>query len=190
MKLPPQKYLLGGIGAAVALFLLSRKSGDGTALPKPAGPIDPWAPRDTARAGECDPVAKPGVLAFREWALARWGQRDGSPQNIVRACAEKPDEHQEGRAWDLMTTGLEHGQKIVDELTANDGELARRAGIMYLIWNREMWRAYPHAGMASGSWAPYSGASPHTDHIHFSFSRAGAAGQTSLYSALGGVANV
>ncbi|GKQ39634.1 hypothetical protein [Streptomyces sp. A012304] len=46
---------------------------------------------------------------------------------------------------------------------------------MYMIWNRRIWMANrPGAG-----WQPYRGANPHTDHVHFSFSWAGARKETS-----------
>jgi hypothetical protein len=54
-------------------------------------------------------------------------------------------------------------------------ELARRAGIRTIIYERRIWNA------GSRAWEPYTGKNPHTDHIHFGFSRAGGAGQTSLY---------
>lgn len=154
-------------------------------------PVEPYAPMETNQPGVCDPVAKPGVLLFRKWALGKWGEKPGSPQNIVRSCdVGGQSEHKEGRGWDLMTNSIDHGQAIVDALLAPDavtGEphgLARRAGIMYLIWDHKMWRAYAHSGHPQGDWQPYTGgeaASAHTDHIHFSFSKAGAAGTTSLY---------
>ncbi len=58
------------------------------------------------------------------------------------------------------------------------GAMAKRFGINYIIWNRQMWRAYdPGRG-----WAPYYGVSPHTDHIHFSFNWDGAYKRTSWWS--------
>jgi hypothetical protein len=154
--------------------------------------VDPYAPQETNHPGVCDPVAKPGVKLFRQWAIAKWGQHPGTakhptPENIIRECTSGTSEHEQGRAWDLMTLSKEHGQAIVDALLAPDPEtgephaLARRAGVMNLIWWKQMWRAYPYAGAPSGSWAPYTGPNPHTDHIHFSFSKAGADGLTSLY---------
>jgi hypothetical protein len=187
--------LIGAVvGAAVTAILSHREDGGGLVGPDPfdGAPVDPYAPQDTQKPDECDPTPKPGVLAFRKWALDRWGERPGSPQNISRDCAiGGQSEHKVGRAWDLMTNSIEHGQSVVDALLAPDpasGEphaLARRAGIMYIIWNHQMWRAYPHAGRPSGDWQPYTGGeSAHTDHVHFSFSKAGAAGETSLYPAL------
>jgi hypothetical protein len=187
--------LVVGLAAAVyALVRGLRNAGGGESdeleLELEHVPVDSYAPHDPATG--CDPTVKPGVRLFREWAIAKWGQREQppSPENILRGCDDKPDEHQVGRAWDLMTRSLEHGQSIVDALLAADPvssephALARRAGVMYLIWNRQMWRAYPWQGKPAGSWGPYSGASPHTDHVHFSFSQEGAAGATSLYDAL------
>jgi peptidoglycan hydrolase-like protein with peptidoglycan-binding domain len=56
--------------------------------------------------------------------------------------------------------------------------MAKRFGINYIIWNRQMWRAYDPAR----GWAPYYGVSPHTDHIHFSFNWDGAYKRTSWWT--------
>jgi hypothetical protein len=68
----------------------------------------------------------------------------------------------------------------------NRHAMARRLGIMYIIWNRQVWRAY----QSSSGWQPYSGSNPHTDHIHFSFSWPGARKQTTWWAAPTGSANV
>lgn len=161
------------------------------------GPPDPFngAPVDAYAALEseeaCDPSAKPGVLLFRQWVLDTWGERPGSPQNIVRGCdSGGASGHKQGKAWDQMTTDIAQGQAVVDALLATDAvgnphALARRAGIRYMIWNKQMWRAYPYAGAPAGSWSPYTGGeSAHTDHVHYSFSTDGADGLTSLYDAI------
>lgn len=170
--------LVGAILFGLLAFALRRRAPQ---LP----PVDAYAAHDPATG--FDPTPKGGAKAFRAWALKSWGERSGSPENIGRwDRVEKPSEHHEGRAWDLMTRDKAHGQAVVDALLAADpitGEphaLARRAGIMYLIWNRQMWRAYPWAGAPAGTWSPYAGHA-HTDHIHFSFSRDGGAGKTTLY---------
>lgn len=173
---PKIKWMLGILGGLFGVSMLGRAASAGTAVSS-SRPADPFSPHEPAGDGPVQ-SAQPGVLKFREFALARWGERPGSPTNIV---ADKPGEHREGRAWDMMTLDLSHGQKIADEMTANDGELARRAGIMYMIWNRRMWRSYPKGDLPAGSWGPYTGQNPHTDHIHFSFGWAGAREKTSLY---------
>ncbi len=134
----------------------------------------------------CDPVARPGVIAFARLMTSHYGM--GSTALIGRTCGSGPSEHYDGRAWDWMLNVGNPAQEAVAQsvlawLTAPDsdgvkGAMARRFGIMYIIHNRKMWRAYaPERG-----WAPYSGVSPHTDHIHFSFNYDGAAGRTSWWT--------
>jgi hypothetical protein len=55
---------------------------------------------------------------------------------------------------------------------------ARRLGIMYIIWNRRIWSSE----QAKDGWRPYAGANPHTNHVHFSFSWAGAMRRTSFWT--------
>lgn len=158
-------------------------------------PVDGWAARDTTQAGDCSPTAKPGVVAFRAWAIDQWGAvMSPKVQNILRDCSVGgPSEHWEGRAWDLMTRDQAHGDEVTAALTGPgpsgvEGELARRAGIMNMIWRGRIWRAYEHAGAPPGTWGAYTGANPHTDHVHISFGWPGANGETSLYTS--GVAPV
>jgi hypothetical protein len=78
------------------------------------------------------------------------------------------------------------GQAVLNWLFATDrfgnkDAIARRLGVMYVIWNHKIY----------GSWtnyaaAPYScGTDPtacHVNHIHFSFDLAGAKAQTSFFT--------
>ncbi|KGN32397.1 hypothetical protein N802_18705 [Knoellia sinensis KCTC 19936] len=125
---------------------------------------------------------RPGPVAFAELLNAHYGKH---VYGVNRRCAL---EHGEGRALDWMVNantaaGLELGNAITRWLSNPDSEgrpgaMARRLGINYIIWNRQMWRAYdPGRG-----WAPYSGSSPHTDHIHISFTWDGAYQQTSWWT--------
>lgn len=58
------------------------------------------------------------------------------------------------------------------------GYNARRLGVMYVIWNSKQWSAYrPQDG-----WRAYTGASPHTDHVHVSLSWNGALKRTSFWT--------
>ncbi len=134
----------------------------------------------------CDPAARPGVLAFARLMTSHYGM--GSTALIGRTCGSGPSEHYDGRAWDWMLNVDNPAQEAVAQsvlnwLTAPDangvqGAMARRFGIMYIIHNRKMWRAYA----TDRGWAPYTGVSPHTDHIHFSFNYDGAAGRTSWWT--------
>ncbi|GAA2742779.1 hypothetical protein GCM10009868_14080 [Terrabacter aerolatus] len=136
----------------------------------------------------CDPVPRPGVLAFARLMISHYGM--GSTALIGRTCGSGPSEHFDGRAWDWMLNVDNPSQEAVAQsvlawLTAPDkngvkGAMARRFGIMYIIHDRKMWRSYaPERG-----WAPYYGSSPHTDHVHFSFNYDGAAGRTSWWTGI------
>jgi peptidoglycan hydrolase-like protein with peptidoglycan-binding domain len=60
----------------------------------------------------------------------------------------------------------------------NPYAMARRLGIMYIIFNHRIWGAY----LADQGWRPYGGSNPHTDHVHFSLSWAGALKQTTWWT--------
>ncbi|PRY55858.1 peptidoglycan hydrolase-like protein with peptidoglycan-binding domain [Knoellia remsis] len=124
----------------------------------------------------------PGPTAFAQLLNATYGRH---VYGINRTCAA---EHGEGRALDWMVNandpnGLAVGNAITRWLSAPDsqgrpGAMARRLGINYIIWNRQQWRSYDPAR----GWAAYTGSSPHTDHIHISFTWDGAYKQTSWWT--------
>ncbi|WP_193315392.1 peptidoglycan-binding protein [Nostocoides sp. F2B08] len=133
----------------------------------------------------CDPTAKPGPIALAQLLNSHYGSRS---YGISRSCGNGVTEHSEGRALDWMINANVPEQKaiadaVVQWLSAGDdkgnaGVMARRLGIMYIIWDRKVWRAYaPERG-----WAAYTGSSPHTDHIHFSFTWDGAYMRTSWWT--------
>ena len=140
----------------------------------------------------CDPVARPGVVAFAQLMTSHYGM--GNTSLIGRTCGSDISEHYDGRAWDWMLNVNNAQQEAVAQsvlawLTAPDaqgrpGAMARRFGIMYIIHNKKIWRAY-NTGRPDApafGWGPYYGASPHTDHIHFSFTYDGAAKVTSWWT--------
>ena len=135
----------------------------------------------------CDPAAKPGTLALRNLLLSRYPNTSSS--GISRACdVGGKSEHKEGRAFDWGANVGNAAQRAAVEdflrfLFATDSyghqhALARRMGVMYVIWNQQIWHAY----RADLGWQPYTGSSPHTDHVHISLSWAGARAETSYYS--------
>ena len=135
----------------------------------------------------CDPVARVGAVALRQLVLASYpGTADGG---ITRACTTGGvSEHKEGRAWDwrVSTSNPNQVLQVADLMTwllapdqhGNQAAMARRLGIMYVIWDGKVWKSY----QAGRGWQPYTGASPHTDHVHFSLSWAGAYGMTSYWT--------
>jgi hypothetical protein len=134
----------------------------------------------------CDPWPKPGLLAFTRLVLRAYP--DTASWGIARDCAiGGTSEHKEGRAWDwrvdvFTPADAEAADQVISWLLATDEygnthAMARRLGVMYIIWNRMIWSST----RADDGWRPYFGVSPHTDHVHLSLSRAGAMGRTSFW---------
>src|SRR5205823_10944563 len=130
--------------------------------------IEPLAPYDPQQL--CDPTAKPGVVGLRNLLLSSFpGSRD---LGIGQAC-DAPDgvsEHKEGRAFDWGVKVDDPAERaMAEQLLAwlfatdqygNQNAMARRLGVMYIIWDRHIWGAYA----ADAGWRPYVGVSPHIDH--------------------------
>ncbi len=160
----------------------------GLTPPREFGPeIDDYQPYDGQ--STCAPTERPGVQDFRDMLLmefphtADWG--------ITRACgAGGTSEHKEGRALDWRVdvfTERETADQLIAWLMATDEfgnkhAMARRLGVMYIIWDKKIWGSYnPDAGFR-----PYSCGgdvtSCHQDHVHFSFGWPGARQQTSWWT--------
>lgn len=166
-------------GALPAEAAPPRGSGAGVAIEAPANYQAQFLCRSTLQ---------PGVAAFRALVLQAYpGTRSVSE---VRGCSTATtSEHQDGRAWDWGVHASKKQEKakakdllawlLAPDQFGNDFAMARRLGIMYLIWNKRIWRAY------SGQWGPYpcSGVTAcHRDHVHFSFGWAGAYKKTSYWT--------
>lgn len=144
--------------------------------------IDAYADYDGA--DTCSPDEKPGARNLLDLLTAAY---EGTTGYIGRACTVPiTSEHQEGRAVDWMVsaeTERDLAEDFIDWVLATDAfgkdhALARRLGIMYMIWDHEVWKAYdPDDG-----WQPYTGSNPHTDHIHISLSWDGADEETTWYT--------
>ena len=145
----------------------------------------------------CSPTDKPGVKAFRKFVLSQYPKTGTG--GISRDCnSGGTSEHKEGRAWDWPVSADNGSERAAaDELIAwllasdnygNEVAMARRAGIMYLIWNRKSWSVWDgwqtycvqtKAGCVKPGTSQVR--SPHTDHAHFSFTWAGALKKTTFY---------
>ncbi|MFC3763241.1 FG-GAP repeat domain-containing protein [Tenggerimyces flavus] len=182
--------MLAALGTAAALAAALVIGPPAHAVPPtPTFPatIDAYAVSDDQT--RCIDGERPGVADFRNLLEAEYGRAD---LGIHRPCAQGgTSEHKEGRALDYPFNVTNATQKAqADQLLAwllatdqygNKHALARRLGIMYMIWNHKIWRAYrPNEG-----WLPYGGPNPHTDHIHFSFGWPGARQETTWWT-LGG----
>jgi hypothetical protein len=147
-------------------------------------PIEPLAHYEPQTV--CDPAPKAGTYGFSEILVDTFTSTGSS--GISRACdIGGRSEHKEGRAfdWSALVTDEQDTRavsQVIGWLLATDehGEpyaMARRLGVMYIIFNHSIWRAYaPEQG-----WVGYTGPNPHTDHVHFSFDRAGGLGDTSFW---------
>jgi hypothetical protein len=135
----------------------------------------------------CNPTPKPGTLALSKLVMAAYPGTGTS--GIARDCSIGGlSEHKEGRAWDWHVVYSNPKQRaqaadFVHWLFATDAygntfAQARRLGIMYVIWNKRIWGAYS----AGSGWRPYTGADPHTGHMHISLSWAGAEKKTSYWT--------
>lgn len=134
----------------------------------------------------CDPKWRKGVSAFRDLVLKAYPATED--WGSLRDCTDDGiSEHLDGRAWDWKADVGDPKQfaaatDLITWLMADgpDGEdayWARRLGIMYIGYNHRIWGSY----RAREGWRKLSPSDPHTDHVHFSFSWAGAFGRTSFW---------
>lgn len=165
-------------GAPMAILVAATPA---AAAPVPVTPafgsiIDAYS--DYESESGCDPVDKPGPLAVRDLLVDTYGP---ATVYISRTCVSGGSSgHYQGRAMDWMHDVNDPNERdevetFLDWLLASDrygnrDAMMRRLGIMYIIWNREIYESYD----STPSWQPYSGSSPHTDHVHISFSWDGA----------------
>lgn len=145
-------------------------------------------------ATRCQPVAKLGTVLLGRFLVRRYG---GSFGGISRGCAGSTSEHTEGRAFDWsLDARSQRGQRVarafLSDLFAtdrwgNDHALARRMGVMYVIWDDHMYAAWDRFEreryLSSGcrSRKRCSASQRHLNHIHVSLTRQAARGQTSWY---------
>lgn len=180
---------------ALALVLATATAAGG--IGGPAGAVPPRgaatgpAIEEPARYQEqflCTKALQPGVKAFRDLVLSEYPKTRSVSE--VRTCsAATTSEHQDGRAWDWgvnvkkkkerRTAEAVFGWLLAPDEFGNEFAMARRLGLMYMIWDKKIWRAY------SGTWGSYpcSGVTDcHKDHVHFSFGWAGALKKTSYWT--------
>lgn len=198
--------MLSATGAALALSLIAHPAPATEVPPTPEFPVPTVAdglPEELDLAAfyepqtRCESVARPGTLALRNVLIDTYGP---ATAYITRTCTSSTSEHFDGRALDWMRNKRVPEQKqmvntFLDWLLAPaaDGtphEMARRMGVMYIIWNGRMTRMYdPGRGWTeyrncrtAGNTGPELDTSCHRDHVHFSMSWDGAAKQTSWWS--------
>ena len=175
-------------------LVLSLVLGLSAAAPAAAG-IEDYASYEAPRT--CHPEPRPGTVVLGHWVARKYG---GGYVGYGRACSRKDgptSEHQTGRAfdWSLDATRRRDrrtAREFLARIFAPDGRgnedaLARRMGVMYLIWDDRMYPAWtgfrPEPYLSSGckTRRKCSATLRHRDHVHVSLSRQGARGVTSWY---------
>jgi len=177
---------------AVATLLVFLGSAAAWAAEYP-GPVDEYAsyqPEDGCR-------HKP-MKGTRQ--LAAWLEKafdGGSAVTATRACTSSTSEHQDGRAIDWMMDATSKADRaevtrFLGEIFATDVDaeahaLARRMGIMYVIWNDHMYASYrqfekrDYLSSSCPSRKKCSKTLRHRDHVHLSLSRPGGRAATTWY---------
>lgn len=143
----------------------------------------------------CSPKPKPGTKVLARWLVRRYGGDMGA---LSRRCKSGgTSEHKEGRAVDWVLDASKRKDRRIaraflefafaEDQRGNEHAKARRMGLMYLIWNDHMYRAWDQFekdDYLSSSCKRKSRCSRtlrHRDHMHISLSRPGGRGKTSWY---------
>lgn len=145
----------------------------------------------------CDPTAKPGTLALGRLLTATYS---GTGYLVEHECGSESiaSEHVDGRALDWTVSARNATQKaqadaFVTWLLATDKAgrpfaAARRLGVMYIIWNNQIWSSHdPLPGWQRYSTCPShpeqaADAVCHRSRLHLSLSWAGAQKRTSYWT--------
>jgi Putative peptidoglycan binding domain len=178
------------------------------AQPAAALPPTPRVPRGLPTAIEplgqyveqtaCQPAARPGTLKLAQLLAATYRDFDASSYNTGYACGTDGtrSEHYDGRAIDWMVDVHNPRQyaaakAAIEWLLATDAAgnkfaMARRLGVMYLIYDNRMWGAW------DGRWEQYNNCfhhparsydnACHRTHVHISLTWNGAMGRTSYWT--------
>ena len=164
-------------------------------LPAQAMPLEDYAGYQPQT--NCSPKAKPGTKMLARWIV---NNRGGGYGPISRPCSSGgTSEHKEGRAfdWTLDATKYADRQRAAGFLerifrARADGEedvLARRMGIMYVIWNDHIYSAYngferrDYLSSSCPTRRRCSTTLRHRNHMHISLIRKAARTETSWYVA-------
>jgi len=176
------------VGVVAASVLLS-------GLPAQALELEDYAPYQPQT--RCSPRAKQGTKMMGRWIVNHY---NGGYGPISRACTGGgTSEHKEGRAFDWMLDATKYAdrqraRRLKERLFAAraDGEghvLARRMGIMYIIWNDHIYSSYDqferrdYLSSSCKTRRSCSRTLRHRDHMHISITRKAARAETSFYLA-------
>ena len=160
-------------------------------------PVEEYSSYQAPR--KCVSRVKPGTKELARWVERRYA--GGRAYASLRACPSSgaSSEHHEGRAIDWMMDATKKKERrevrkflrriFAEDRSGNDHALARRMGVMYVIWDDRIFASYnrfERRDYKSSSCKRLRRCSPtlrHRDHVHISLSRKGAKARTSWYAA-------
>lgn len=180
---------------AVALLAtaltLAPTPGDAAAAEPP--PVEDYAPYEAPT--RCSPRDRVGTQALARWTVRRFG---GAFGGISRACSGGASEHHEGRAFDWAVDVRRPADRrrvrrllaalFAPDAAGNPAALARRMGVMYVIWDDTTWSSWrrfapaPYLNAACPTKRQCSRTLRHRNHVHISITRAAARGRLSWYA--------
>ena len=183
------KRLLTILIAIAASFALL---GSAQAAYAPVEPYSSYQPQN-----RCSSYAKAGAKVISRWVVATYHGRQGRITSPCRVGGVS--EHKEGRAvdWTLSAssaTDRARAAKFLKRIFATGTrgerhELARRMGVMYIIWSDKIYASYNgfvarDYRSSSCRGKPLSKCPTtlrHRDHVHISLNKSGGYGHTSFY---------
>ncbi|MCW2855397.1 MAG: hypothetical protein JWR52_1012 [Marmoricola sp.] len=183
------------VGIAVTGSLGSPQAAQALGSVSVVDAFSPYEPQVT-----CTTRPQPGTIALAAW-LQRTYPVTGS-LGMMRGCHDGgTSEHKDGRAFDWAADARHPATRraayafitraLATDAAGNPDALARRLGIMYMIYNDTIWSSYRgfvprrYLNAACRTIRRCSPTLRHRNHVHISLGYAGAAGQTSWYRARG-----
>ena len=170
-----------------------------SAVPATAAAVDDYADYDPQ--SNCAGAAKPGTVYLLRWLVRQYPNTGFT--STLRSCASGgTSEHKDGRALDWGVDAANTVQRakayaflkriFASDRNGNTDALARRMGIMYVIWDDHIYSSYSgfskrnySNNACGGKVKKCSKTTRHRDHVHISLSRSGAAAQSTFYRARG-----
>jgi peptidoglycan hydrolase-like protein with peptidoglycan-binding domain len=190
------------LALGVFAALLTRAGQAEAATPTPPSPaglsraIEPVTPY--VEEVSCDPTRRPGTVRLARLLASTYRSYSATSWNSTYSCGTDGtrSEHYDGRAIDWMVSVRSRKQyaaakaalawMLATDKWGNRAAIARRLGVMYLIFNNRMW------GSWDGRWHDYDNCSHHKSrsydnschrtHVHVSLSWNGAMGRTSFWT--------
>jgi hypothetical protein len=124
-------------------------------------------------------IAK-SLAVLRSEVDRRWPNRSKASDGVIgdAAHAASASDHNPNGSGVVCAFDITHDPNGPDGAYLSELlRTMRHPDLKYVIWNGRMFSSYVRAGYGPFEWRPYTGADPHTNHIHVSVGR-GSDGQS------------